>query len=214
MDSTFLAIFGLEDERLARLIYLVCLLLLVAGGLKFVPGRLFRAVKQAAIWLVIIAALVVIYAYREPLLRAGQPVISELRPGRVAVVVDRDNRESLVFSRSVDGHFHVIAAVDGAEIDFLIDTGATHTVLSLRDAARTGIAIEQLRFTRPVQTANGVTHQARAAVDRMSIGPVTIHDLKVGVLPEGKLDGSLLGLDVLNRFAELKIEGDRLTLIP
>ena len=206
--------FGLHDEHLARLIYLICLLLLVAGGLKFVPGRLLHAARQAGIWLVIIVSLVVVYTYREPLLRAGQPVFSELRPGRASVVIDRNNRESLVYSRSADGQFHVFATVDGVDIDFLIDTGATHTVLTLRDASRTGIATDRLRFNRPVQTANGITQQARARIDWLSMGPVTIRDLGVGVLPDDKLEGSLLGLDVLNRFSELRIEGDRLTLVP
>ena len=206
--------FGLHDEQLARLIYLICLLLLVAGGLKFVPGRLLHAARQAGIWLVIIVSLVVVYTYREPLLRAGQPVFSELRPGRASVVIDRNNRESLVYSRSADGQFHVFATVDGVDIDFLIDTGATHTVLTLRDASRTGIATDRLRFNRPVQTANGITQQARARIDWLSMGPVTIRDLGVGVLPDDKLEGSLLGLDVLNRFSELRIEGDRLTLVP
>ncbi|MHA1189910.1 MAG: retropepsin-like aspartic protease family protein [Alphaproteobacteria bacterium] len=214
MDGTVYALFGLQDEKLARLIYLFCLLLLVAGGLSFVPGRLFRAIKQAAIWFLIIAALVVLYTYREPLLRAGGPVLSELQPGRVAVIVDENNRKSLVFSRGSDGHFHVIATIDGAQIDFLVDTGATGTVLSYRDAVRAGIDIGTLNFSNPVQTANGVASLARADIGALSIGPFKINRPSVGVLQKGKLDGSLLGLDVLNRFTELKIEGDRLTLMP
>ncbi len=214
MDGAILAAFGLEDEKLARLIFLVCLLLLVAGGLKFIPGRLFRAVKQASLWMVIFAALIVAYAYREPIMRAGGPVLSELRPGRVAVVVDQNSQETLVFSRALDGQFHVFATIDGTQIDFLVDTGATLTVLSHRDAVRAGIDIAALDYSHPVQTANGMTKHARAGVERISIGPVTIHRPTVGILQAGKLNGSLLGLDILNRFAELRIEGNRLTLVP
>lgn len=207
-----LALFGLEDEKLARLVFLICLLVFVAGGLKFSTRHLGKTIRQAATWLVIIAALVVLYAYRDPVQRVFQPVISELQPSRATMIVDADGRDTLVFSRSRDGHFHVRATINGAEVAFLVDTGATRTVLTQRDAERSGIPVDSLQYNRPVQTANGVTYEARLQTPSIKIGPVTILNPSVGVLKAGQLETSLLGMNVLDQFTSLRVEGDRLYL--
>ncbi len=117
-------------------------------------------------------------------------------------------------ARSADGHFRIEANVDGARVSFLIDTGATGTVLNERDAGRAGIAVDALAFNRPVQTANGLAFEARTRVGRLEIGPFTLRNVGVGVLRNDQLSTSLLGMNVLSRFASLKVEDDRLILTP
>ena len=212
MGSQIFALFGLNDEGFARLVYLAGLMILVGGGLTAYRHRLPQALKHAAIWVLIFAVMVTIYAYRGPLLRLAGPVLAELNPDRAVIVIDPGGVQTLSVARSSDGHFNIAANVDGTDIRFLIDTGATGTVLAERDAVRAGIAVEALAFNRPVQTANGLAFEARTRVGRLEIGPFALTNVGVGVLRDDQLQTSLLGMNVLSRFASLKVEGDRLIL--
>jgi aspartyl protease family protein len=214
METQSFAIFGLTDEGLARLVYLVGLMILVGGGLRAYRNRLPQALKHAAIWILIFLFMVTIYAYRGPLLRFAEPVLVELNPDRAVIVTDPDGIKTLTVARSSDGHFNIEANVDGADVRFLIDTGATGTVLSERDAVRAGISVDGLTFNRPVQTANGLAFEARARVGRLEIGPFALRNVGIGVLRDDQLNTSLLGMNVLSRFASLKVEDDRLILTP
>jgi aspartyl protease family protein len=214
MESQAFALFGLTDEGLARLVYLVGLMILVGGGLRAYRHRLPQALKHAGIWVLIFLVMVTVYAYRGPLLRLAGPVLSELNPDRAVVVADPNGVRTLTVARSSDGHFNIEANVDGADVRFLIDTGATGTVLSEQDAVRAGIAVDALAFNRPVQTANGLAFVAQTRVGRLEIGPFALRNVGVGVLRDDQLNTSLLGMNVLSRFASLKVEGDRLILTP
>ncbi len=214
MESQTFALFGLTDEGLARLVYLVGLMILVGGGLRAYRHRLPQALKHAGIWVLIFLVMVTVYAYRGPLLRLAGPVLSELNPDRAVVVTDPNGIRTLTVARSSGGHFNIEANVDGTDVRFLIDTGATGTVLSEQDAARVGIAVDALVFNRPVQTANGLAFEARTRVGRLEIGPFALRNVGVGVLRNDQLNTSLLGMNVLSRFASLKVEGDRLILTP
>lgn len=214
MGTQIFALFGLTDEGLARLVFLAGLLILVGGGLAAYRYRLPQALKHTAIWVLIFAVMVTIYAYRGPLLRFAGPVLSELNPDRAVIVTDPDGVRTLTVARSLNGHFHIEASVDGTAVNFLIDTGATGTVLSERDAVRAGIAVEALAFNRPVQTANGLAFAARTRIERFEIGPFALRNVGVGVLRDDQLQTSLLGMNVLSRFASMRVEGDRLILTP
>jgi aspartyl protease family protein len=205
-------LFGLGEDEAGRLLYLVALLVLVSAGLVRYRGELPKALSHLGIWVMIIAVLVVAYAYRQPLMRVAAPVISELAPGRAIVVTAPDGAETLTVSRSRDGHFHVRGEVNGAAIDFLVDSGASVTTLAWRDAERAGLAAEDLRFDRMVRTASGTALAARARLDRLAIGPYVLSDLGVSIMPPGTLDVSLLGMNVLDSFAAWRVEGDRLVL--
>jgi aspartyl protease family protein len=205
---------GLNNDDLVRLLYLVLLLLFVLGGFRF-RHRLGNGwLRNLAFWALLLVALVAAYAYREPLLRFAAPVLQELSPSRVVEVTSADGASELMIARSGDGHFHVEADVNGVQVRFLVDTGATATVLTLADAERVGIDTATLEFDRPVQTANGIAFYARAAVDALEIGPYRVSPLTVGVMPQGSIDTSLLGMNVIDSFSGWRIEGDRMMLVP
>jgi aspartyl protease family protein len=102
----------------------------------------------------------------------------------------------------------------GVAVVFLVDTGATATVLSATDAERSGIDTAALDFNRPVQTANGVAFYARTTLETLEIGPYRLASVPVGVMPDSALRISLLGMSTIDRFAGWRIEGDRMVLQP
>ena len=54
---------------------------------------------------------------------------------------------------------------DKETVLFLVDTGATNTVLTLKDAAKAVINVEKLNFRDPVNTANGINYSATILVN-------------------------------------------------
>ena len=205
---------GLDEDQLLRLVYLVLLLAFILGGLRYWNVMRAGAVRHLAIWALILLGIVALYAYRAPFLRLAAPVLQELQPSRVMAVPGAGATGELVVARGGDGHFHLNASANGTPVRFLVDTGASDTVMTLTDAERSGIDPSTLQFTRPVQTANGTSFFARATLDSLEIGPYRTTNVPVAVMPEGGLSTNLLGMSTIDRFAGWRIHGNRMVLVP
>lgn len=104
------------------------------------------------------------------------------------------------------GHFVTKASINGSDILALVDTGATTVALSYEDAEEAGLRPASLEFDVPVSTANGLTKAARVKIDRIAIDGISVDDVEAMVLPEGALDGTLLGMTFLGRLSSFKVE--------
>jgi aspartyl protease family protein len=104
------------------------------------------------------------------------------------------------------GHFVTKASINGSDILALVDTGATTVALSYEDAEEAGLRPASLDFDVPVSTANGLTKAARVKIDRIEIDGISVDDVEAMVLPEGALDGTLLGMTFLGRLSSFKVE--------
>ena len=206
--------FGLNGDDTARVLYLGILLVILVGSIGLGRHRGAAKFRHLGIWVLLAAALVVIYTYRDPVLQFAAPVLRELAPSRVTEITTETGARELVIMRGDDGHFHIDGKANGASVRFLVDTGATSTVLTIDDARRAGIDVDALSFTRPVQTANGVAYYASASLDSLSIGPDRLGQVPVGIMPAEAMDTSLLGMSTINRFSGWRVEGDRMVLVP
>ena len=93
----------------------------------------------------------------------------------------------------------------------MIDTGATTTTLTLKDARRVGIDTEKLSFDVPLNTANGLSFAASAEITDIQIGNFTVDSM--WILVSKDLDGeSLLGMNFLNKLRGYDIRQDQMTL--
>ena len=109
------------------------------------------------------------------------------------------------------GHFFVDATVNGVEMRFLVDTGATFVALSPDDAAAAGIAPQTLSFDEATNTANGVSHVARTNLRSIRLGQLEITDVSA-VVVEQSMPISLLGMSFLNRLDGYSIRDGVLTI--
>ncbi|MDQ2778980.1 MAG: retroviral-like aspartic protease family protein [Pseudomonadota bacterium] len=144
------------------------------------PGRdLSPTLKHATVWL-----LLALFVF----LGVQQFQASE-RATRFVVEGD-----SFVIRRGPDGHYHWPGRIDGREVDFLVDTGATSTAIP------TALARElELRSVGRVrsQTAGGNVTGERVVADLLLQGGVRADRLRITALPQ--LSAPLLGMDVLGR---------------
>ena len=121
--------------------------------------------------------------------------------------------KELRVSMANDGHFWVVAAINGVKRRMLIDSGATVTALS-RETAReakidtgTGFAPVVLR------TANGATPAEIGRVDEIRVGNIVARDLRIVSSP-GLGDLDVLGMNFLSKLQSWRVEGRTLILVP
>jgi clan AA aspartic protease (TIGR02281 family) len=109
------------------------------------------------------------------------------------------------------GHFLVEAVVNGIPIDFMVDTGASHVVLTLQDARKLGFTPAQLDFTQQFESANGTVRAAPVELRELRIGQLQVFDLEASV-NGGPLPISLLGMSFLERLSSYEVARGRLIL--
>jgi aspartyl protease family protein len=107
---------------------------------------------------------------------------------------------------SAGGHYITTADINGTSIRVLVDTGATAVALSYEDAQSAGLRPNTLDYNVPVSTANGVTNAARVKLRKVEIDNVRVTDVDGLVLPEGAMQGTLLGMSFLGRLQSFKVE--------
>jgi aspartyl protease family protein len=100
---------------------------------------------------------------------------------------------------SDSGHFETSAEINGRSVDVMVDTGATLVALTYEDAERAGIYPRQSEFTQSVSTANGITKVAPVDIASVSIGSITVHNVRGAVTERGKLQRTLLGMSFLGK---------------
>jgi aspartyl protease family protein len=204
--------FGLRNDDFADLVYLTAWLAVLGSGLLLTRRSLTGSMRAVAIWLAILAALVAGYQYRYEM----QDVLSRMTAGLVPpsplARFDEEGRATVMMEKRRSGHFEIRDAVDGVRVDFVVDTGATRTVLTEDDARRAGFDVDGLSFTIPVSTANGTALAASARAGEITVGDIVRRNQTVLVASDGSLGQSLLGMNFISSLSGFDMRGDRLIL--
>ncbi len=202
----------------ADLVYLGAGVLIAAlTFVTLVQGResgVIRAVRDLSVWAVLMVAMVTGYSYREDLLTLGHRVVAEIAPPGTITRADAqsDGEKAVKIRRRPDGHFIARTELNGLTLAMLVDTGASTVVLRLADAQKIGVDIDKLRYSVPVQTANGTTYAAPIKLRRVAVGQIVFNEVDALVAKPGALRDSLLGMSFLNRLRSYEFSGDFLTL--
>jgi aspartyl protease family protein len=169
-----------------------------------VIGRLVRF----AISLGLLAFLIFVVLQQAPY----QPELSRLTSS-LGLDDQHVSGKELHVKMAPDGHFWVLASINGVKRRMLIDSGATVTALSEQtaDAARvktgTNIAPVMLR------TANGIAAARTGSIEELKVGNIVARNLKIVTAPGlGELD--VLGMNFLTRLQSWRVEGNTLVLVP
>lgn len=178
----------MDGDMIGRLAYLG-LLLAAVGGYVIVEfrGRMGQALRTAAAWGLIVIGLM-----------AGYGLWNDLRTDllpRQSVITGGEIR----LPRAEDGHYYLTLTMNGTEVPFMVDTGASQMVLTSRDAERLGIDPASLLFLGEARTANGTVRTARVTLTDVTLGPHQ-DDSVTAFVNEGDLDISLLGMSYLGKY--------------
>ncbi len=205
-------VFGMDNDQFGSAVFYSVWALVVAAAIFPRRARWRDVARNAVLWLAIILVLMAGYLYRYDLQDVGARLSGGLIPGSPISQADEAGRMRITLIRGNDEHFHARSGVNGATVDFLVDTGASTVVLSDADARRAGFDPEQLSYTMPVTTANGRTTAARVNIDTLDIGEIRRENVVAMVARPGSLDTSLLGMNFLSTLTSFDFRGDRLIL--
>jgi aspartyl protease family protein len=104
--------------------------------------------------------------------------------------------------RSADGHYHWRGRIEGRNVEFLVDTGATRTALPAALARELGLkSLSSVNSS----TAGGVVQGTVVRADLQLDGGLQADRLSLVALPG--LAAPLLGMDVLGRLRLEQVDG-------
>lgn len=188
----------MDGDILARVAYLgIILVALLGWALVEYRGRLGFAARSAVAWGMIFVGAAAGYGLWGDIRGSIMPVQSVTENGQIEV------------PRAEDGHYYLTLTIDGVEVEFLADTGASNVVLSESDARSLGIDPAGLAYLGQAETANGTVLTADVSIRNVELGPFFDERITASVT-KGAMEGSLLGMDYLGLF---RIEIDRDTMI-
>ena len=130
---------------------------------------------------------------------------------------DRPNRgieaggagpERVELERNRAGQYLVPGRINGTEVTFLVDTGATHVAVPAAIAREADL---ERGAEMPVETAGGRVTAARTTLERVEVGGIRVDNVAGSINPELSSDYVLLGMTFL-REIDFSHRGDRLVL--
>lgn len=189
----------MDDFDNMRLIYLA-VLLVVIGGWFFMQTRegLNKTLQHAAVWaMIFVGGAAAVGLWQD---------ISQTTPQ-----MRLSDAGQIIVPRSPDGHYYLSVELNGTDVRFVVDTGASDMVLTQSDATRAGLDLDQLTYLGRANTANGEVRTAFVRLDTVRLGDVTDRDVPA-VVNGGEMEQSLLGMGYLQRWGRLEIANNELIL--
>ena len=189
-------------------VYLGGFALLVGAGVWRYRGlKLVFVLKYVAIWVGVAAVLALGFAYKDEIAGIPQHFAIAFQTGRPVVVGPHE----LVISQDDEGAYQALATVNGQPVRFIVDTGASDTVLAPQDARRLGVDLVSVKFDQESETANGKGYGAPFVARDFQLGPIRLVNFKMQI-NKAPMSSSLLGLSFLKRMTSSEIRGRKLYL--
>ena len=185
-------------------LYLLMAAMLVLGALVTRREPAAKLLTMALAWVAIFGAGFILFAFRDNL---GW-VVQRLKAEAVGTPVQQ-GRETRI-PMAIDGHFWVDAKLNGHDVKFLVDSGATTTTIDRETARAAGVLISSRR-DQIVRTGNGVIRVASGRADELIIGAITRNDVALEIADNDDLN--VLGMNYLSSLSRWSVEGRWLVLV-
>jgi aspartyl protease family protein len=190
-------------QQLALYAIAAAVLITLLQRIPFV-GRLIRV----AFSLCLLAFLIFIVLQQAPY----QPELARLT-NRLGLDDQKVVGKELRVAMAPDGHFWVLASVNGVKTRMLIDSGATVTAISEETARSARVDTGSGLTPIMLRTANGVAPAETGSIDELRAGNIVARNLKIVTAPGmGGLD--VLGMNFLSQLQSWRVEGKTLILVP
>lgn len=139
-------------------------------------------------WFAWIAALFVLYWWFNNFLQdkenPNQQVVSYQENGEAVVTLQQNSR----------GHYLANGLINGRDVTFLLDTGATQVAIPGRLAQELGLT----QGTRiQVRTASGIADAFQTEVSELQLGEIRLYNVSATIVPDYDSQHILLGMSAL-----------------
>ena len=195
----------MTNDLMLGSVYLLMAIMLVLGSLMARREKAAKLATMALAWVAIFAAGFVIFTFRDDM---GY-VLQRLRAEATGEPVEQ-GREIRI-PMAIDGHFWVDGRINGKEVKFLVDSGATMTTIGRETAQRVGMTVSPSR-NQIVRTGNGFIRVATGRADKLKVGSIERDGIAVHVADEEDLN--VLGMNFLSSLQRWGVEGRWLILVP
>lgn len=142
-------------------------------------------------WLLVLAVIYLLF---------DEAIAHKLNPNQqVQSVVNAQGQVEVTLTRNQSGHYVGTLQLNGVDVVFLLDTGATVVAVSPEVAKRTGMPQGQ---PYQVNTANGVTTAYQSHINSLKLGDILLTDLPASIVPN--LNTTRGGTEILLGMSALK----------
>lgn len=192
-----------EWQYLALYAVGAALLIMFLQRLPFV-GRIFRFVFSFGL----LALLIFVLLQQAPY----QPELARITD-KLGIDDQKVSGNELRVRMSSDGHFWVLASINGVKRRMLIDSGATVTAISVQTAREAKVDPGSTLSPVILRTANGAAPARTGSIDELRVGNILARDLRIVTAPGlGNLD--VIGMNFLSKLESWRVEGRTLILVP
>ena len=195
-----------DGSQALNLVYLLIILIAVLSAFTLRRIPLGKTLRMVLAWVLIFAALFAIFALRDDFRALGNRLW--------AAVTGSDSQEihgaELRIAMAEDGHFYVNGQINGRDVRFLIDSGATVTTLGPETARATGVQPTGERTM--VDTANGIADVDRGRAERLTVGNIERLDFPVFIMRADETN--VIGMNFLSSLSRWSVEGRTLVMRP
>ena len=185
-------------------LYLLMALMLIAGSLMARREPVAKMLKMALAWVVIFGAGFILFTFRDNFGYFAQ----RLKAEAVGTPIEQ-GRETRI-PMAIDGHFWVDAKLNGKDVRFLVDSGATMTTVD-RDTAKAARIAVSPRADQFVRTGNGVIRVSTGRAEELEVGGIARRDVGLQIAENDDLN--VLGMNFLSTLSRWSVEGRWLVMV-
>jgi aspartyl protease family protein len=185
-------------------VYILMAIMLVLGSLMARREPIAKMITMAVAWIIIFAAGFVLFTFRDDFGYLAQRLKAE------AVGTPVTEGQVTRIPMAIDGHFWVSAKLNGRDVKFLVDSGATMTTIDRRTANAAGVAVSP-RADEFVRTGNGIIRVSSGRADELTVGNIERRDVGLQIAENDDLN--VLGMNYLSTLSRWGVEGRWLILV-
>jgi len=192
------------EERGPYIIYYVVAAVFVASSLIGMRQPIGKTLKMALAWVAIFGVGFLLFSFRSEFSGVGQRLKAEAMGTPIL------DGQQIRIPIADDGHFWVAAKLNGRDVRFMVDSGASVTTVSRETAVAAGVSIGNEHVI--VNTANGPARATKAYAEQLQIGSIEKTDFPIDINEND--DTNLLGMNFLSSLQGWRVEGTYLVLQP
>jgi aspartyl protease family protein len=114
----------------------------------------------------------------------------------------------VVLQSNRQGQYVITGTINDVAAEFILDTGATEVVIPPGLATASGL---EYGYQSQAMTANGLVNIYSTLIDELSLGGITLYNVRASINPAMHESMALLGMSALRQI-EFNQQGEQLTL--